>query len=45
VDKATQEVENVVKEMREGESKTRDELREIREEVNNVREMLPKVFT
>ena len=29
--------------MREGESKTRLELQEIREEVNNVRDMLPKV--
>ena len=29
--------------MREGEQKTRDEMREIREEVTNVRDMLPKV--
>lgn len=43
VDKTTNDVQLVVKEMRDGEVKTRDELREIREEVNNVREMLPKV--
>jgi hypothetical protein len=29
--------------MREGETKARDEMREIREEVNNIREMIPKV--
>ena len=43
VTKVTQEVETVVKDMRDGEARTRDEMREIREEVNNVREMLPKV--
>lgn len=43
VDQTTQEVEGVVKEMREGEAKTRDEMREIREEINSIREMLPKV--
>ena len=43
VDKTTQDVEAVVKEMRDGESKTRDEMREIGEEVSNIREMLPKV--
>lgn len=43
VAKVTQEVEGVVKNMRDGEVRTRDEMREIREEVNNVREMLPKV--
>ena len=43
VTKVTQQVETVVKDMRDGEAKTRDEMREIREEVNNVREMLPKV--
>lgn len=43
IDKATEDVQSVVKEMREGEAKTRDELHEIREEVNNVRDMLPKV--
>ena len=41
--KVTQEVESVVKDMRDGEARTRDEMREIREEVHNVREMLPKV--
>jgi hypothetical protein len=30
--------------MKEGESKARDEIREIREEVNNIREMIPKVI-
>jgi hypothetical protein len=30
--------------MREGESRARDEMREIREEVNNIREMIPKVI-
>ena len=43
IDKTTADVEAVVKEMRDGESRTRDELREIRDEVTNVREMLPKV--
>lgn len=44
IDQTTQEVEGVVKEMREGEAKTRDEMREIREEINSIREMLPKVW-
>jgi peroxin-14 len=44
VDKTTQDVEAVVKEMREGEAKTRDEMREIRDEINNIQEMLPKVL-
>lgn len=44
VDKVTSDVETAVKEMREGEVKTRDEMREVREEVNNIREMLPKVY-
>lgn len=44
VDQTTQEVEGVVKEMREGEAKTRDEMRGIREEINSIREMLPKVW-
>ena len=43
IDRATQDVRAVVSEMREGEIKTRDELREVREEINNIREMLPKV--
>lgn len=33
----------MVQQMREGEEKTRDDLQEIRAEVHNVREMLPKV--
>ena len=30
--------------MKDGESRARDEMREIREEVNNIREMIPKVM-
>lgn len=44
VDKATADVEAVVQQMREGETRARDEMREIREEVNNIREMIPKVI-
>ncbi|KAG1870019.1 hypothetical protein F4604DRAFT_1583898 [Suillus subluteus] len=44
VDKVTKDVESVVVEMREGESKTRNEMREIRDEVENIREMLPKMI-
>jgi len=43
VDKTTEDVQAAVKQMREGEVKTRDEIREIREEVNTIRDMLPKV--
>ena len=43
IDKTTEDVKSVVVELREGETKTRDEMREIREEVTNIREMLPKV--
>ena len=43
VEKVTQDVEAAVKEMRESEIKTRDEMREIRSEVTNIHEMLPKV--
>ncbi|KAF7970580.1 hypothetical protein HWV62_23577 [Athelia sp. TMB] len=43
VDKTTEDVQAMVKEMHDGEIKTRDEMRELRDEVNNVREMLPKV--
>ena len=43
VEKVTQEVEAAVKEMRESEVKTRDEMREIRSEVTNIHDMLPKV--
>ncbi|KAI9508782.1 hypothetical protein F5148DRAFT_1299180 [Russula earlei] len=42
VEKATADVEAAVEQMREGESRARDEMREIREEVNNIREMIPK---
>lgn len=43
VERVTQDVEAAVKEMRESEVKTRDEMREIRSEVTNIHEMLPKV--
>ena len=45
VDKATADVEAAVQQMREGESSARNEIREIREEVNNIREMIPKVIS
>ncbi|KAI5123782.1 hypothetical protein M0805_000370 [Coniferiporia weirii] len=44
VEQTTQDVDECVKEMRQGEVKTRDEMREIREEVNSIREMLPKMI-
>ena len=44
VDKATADVEAAVQQMKEGESRARNEMREIREEVNNIREMIPKVI-
>ncbi|EJD03873.1 uncharacterized protein FOMMEDRAFT_106129 [Fomitiporia mediterranea MF3/22] len=44
VEQTTQDVDACVKEMREGESRTRDEMREIREEINSIREMLPKMI-
>ena len=43
VERVTEDVEAAVKEMRESEIKTRDEMREIRSEVANIHEMLPKV--
>lgn len=43
VDKTTRDVEAVVSEMRSAEARARDEMREIREEVNTIRDMLPKV--
>lgn len=43
IDQTTKNVDAMVQEVREGETKTRDEMREIREEVNSIREMLPKV--
>lgn len=45
VDRTTLDVEAAVTEMRGSEIKTRDEMREIRDEVNTIREMLPKVCT
>ncbi|KAF8633657.1 hypothetical protein AX15_001306 [Amanita polypyramis BW_CC] len=44
IDKTTKDVQAIVVEMQEGEQKTRDEMREIRDEVNNIREMLPKLI-
>lgn len=44
IDQTTEDVKTVVVELRDGEARTRDEIREIREEVINVREMLPKVI-
>ena len=44
VDKATADVDAAVQQMREGDSRARNEIREIREEVNNIREMIPKVI-
>lgn len=43
IDKATTDVQDAVKEMREGELRTRDEMREIRQEIDSIQEMLPKV--
>ena len=42
VERATNDVETAVREMREGEDRTRDEIREIRQEVDTIQEMLPK---
>ena len=42
VDKVVKDVEDAVHEMREGEVKNRDEMREIRDEINTIRESLPK---
>ncbi|KAI0313732.1 peroxisomal membrane anchor protein conserved region-domain-containing protein [Amylostereum chailletii] len=44
VEKVTADVQSVVQLMRDGETKTRDEMREIRDEVNNIRAMLPKMI-
>ncbi|KAJ4486233.1 hypothetical protein J3R30DRAFT_3820487 [Lentinula aciculospora] len=44
VDKTTKDVEAVVSEMRNAEAKARDEMREIREEINTIRDMLPKMI-
>ena len=45
VDKATADIDAAVEQMREGETRARNEIREIREEVDNIREMIPKVMT
>ncbi|CAA7266501.1 unnamed protein product [Cyclocybe aegerita] len=44
IDQTTNDVQTVVADLREGESRTRDEMREIREEITNIREMLPKMI-
>ncbi|KAF7306990.1 hypothetical protein MIND_00491800 [Mycena indigotica] len=44
IDETTKNVDIMVQEMRDGEAKTRDEMREIRDEVNSIREMLPKMI-
>jgi peroxin-14 len=43
VDKVTANVDTAIGELREREQKMTDEMREIREEVNNIRDLLPKV--
>lgn len=44
IEQTTSQVQSVVQDMKEGEQKTRNELREIREEIDTVREMLPKMI-
>ncbi|KAF9015230.1 hypothetical protein BDQ17DRAFT_1340702 [Cyathus striatus] len=44
IERATQEVNDVVADMRQGEIKVRDEMRELREEINTIRDMLPKMI-
>ncbi|EJD55591.1 hypothetical protein AURDEDRAFT_78799 [Auricularia subglabra TFB-10046 SS5] len=44
VARATDEVENVVSELRQGEAKASNELREIRAEVDTIKELLPKMM-
>ncbi|KAG7099285.1 hypothetical protein E1B28_001144 [Marasmius oreades] len=44
VDKTVRDVEAVVTEMRQAESTTRNEMREIRDEIDTIREMLPKMM-
>lgn len=43
VDSALDKLQIAIKETKDAEAKTKADLRDIREEVNNVREMLPKV--
>lgn len=43
MEQTTQDIDACVKEMREGEARTRDEMREVRDEITSIREMLPKV--
>ncbi|KAJ7631008.1 hypothetical protein FB45DRAFT_990856 [Roridomyces roridus] len=44
IDQTTLHVEAMVREVHDGEAKTRDEMREIRDEINSIREMLPKMI-
>ncbi|KAF8912725.1 hypothetical protein CPB84DRAFT_1759340 [Gymnopilus junonius] len=44
VEEQKEKIDQTTEDMREGETKTRDEMREIREEVSNIREMLPKMI-
>ncbi|KAF9270285.1 hypothetical protein L218DRAFT_992922 [Marasmius fiardii PR-910] len=44
VDKTVRDVEAVVTEMRQAENTARDEMREIRDEIDTIREMLPKMM-
>ncbi|KAJ7293654.1 hypothetical protein C8J57DRAFT_1429415 [Mycena rebaudengoi] len=44
IDQTTKNVDAMVQEVHDGEVKTRDEMREIREEVNHIRDMLPKMI-
>ena len=43
IEKTTQEVKTIVSEMRDSEEKTRTDLREMKDEVQHIREMVPKV--
>ncbi|KIJ45108.1 hypothetical protein M422DRAFT_227705 [Sphaerobolus stellatus SS14] len=44
VEQATADVQVAAKEMRESESRTRDEMREIRQEIDTIHDMLPKMI-
>lgn len=43
VEKTTQEVKGIVQEMHDNEMKTRNDFKEMQEEVQHIREMIPKV--
>ncbi|KAG8712299.1 peroxisomal membrane protein pex14 [Ceratobasidium sp. 394] len=44
VDSAVEEVKTVMAELRKGEEKSQNEMREIRSEIDNIRDMLPKML-